>query len=331
MRRLNSVLMVISVLGSSLPGVLAQQKSQIEKAAEKGQNTIIIVDTKGKAEADKKAYGKPDLLFFKDGYVAEAWDLKIEGIGLEYNVLGRDQQKIPKRRQKYEVVNIQFGRTLEDFLNDQKQTKESRSPVVAPAKQQPVRHQEILAGKFYAKQGRYTKWSCTFTSQLNKYYPHARNATEYGTFVLRSVMEQPVSDKVVHKNEVLAKGKYFLYAPETFGNTDWVLNLTEVSYTENDISPRQSIYTERLRDEVFILKLSKDFNVFHLEWANQEGWQWTSPTQQTFYRAESKVKVSAKTPREKLNAARQIIWKAQNGKAQNGKTENGKLVKTGKD
>lgn len=310
----------------AIGGTTFAQETKIQKAAEKGANKIIVVDSRGKKEADKKALGKPDLLFFKDGFVAEAWDLKLVGIMLEYNVLRGDGEKVVKRRQKYEVVNIQFGRTLQDFIDAQEQAKTSQTPVVAPAKKQPIRQQELLAGKFLAKQGRYTKWSFTFTSELNKYYPSARNATEYGIFALRSRMEQAVSAKEVHKNDVIAKGKYFLYAPGTFGNTDWVLNLTDVSYTENDISPRQSIYTERLRDEVFILKLSKDYNVFHLEWANQEGWQWTSPTQQTFYRskqagtagtapkdtkasarAQSTGKRSTQNTSEKIARARRLI------------------------
>lgn len=259
-----------------------QVTTPAERAAARGQNKIIVVKTPG-----KPVDVKPDLLFYKDGRIFEVFDLTIQRQSVRYTYYDENEQPFTRDDHKHRILAIQFSRTLKDYLADQNLPEEPATPAVAPAEKQPVKKEEVLAGTYFARQGRFTRWTATFTSQLHKYYEHARNATEYGTFVIKSHMLQPVPGEERHENEVLAKGQYFLYAPGVFGNENWVLNLTRVAYTEHDISPRRSIYTERLRDEIFILNLSRDRNVFSLEWANQEGWQWTSPTQQTFYRARS--------------------------------------------
>ncbi len=263
-----------------------------ERAATKGANKILVIPPKGKPVGVK-----PDLLFYKDGRIIEAWDLTVKRQAVDYTYYGADDKRFERRDTKHRILAIQFGRTLQDYLKEQNQAEKPATPVVAPAKKQPVKKKEVLAGTYFAKQGRFTKWTATFTSQIHKYYTSAKNATEYGTFLIKSHMFQPTAEDKTHESEVIAKGQYFLYAPGVFGNKNWVLNLTKVSYTENDISPRASVYTERLRDEVFIVNLSKDGNVFNLEWANQEGWQWVSPTQQTFYRAKpTRTQVGSNRP-----------------------------------
>lgn len=274
----------LTVVVALVCGRAGAEETPIEKAAAAGKNPIIVVEADRPAES---ALGRPDLLFLKDGRVLEVWALRMEGPILGYHLRGEDGELASRTRAKYEVVAIQPGRSLEDYRKDQEQASAPDEPLVTRARKQPVRHEEVLAGRFAARQGRSTRWLFTFKSELNKYYEYAQNATEYGTFVLRSHNRQEDGGELLHESETIAKGRYFLYAPGVFGNEDWVLNLSRVSYSENDLFPHQSMYTEKLQDEVFLLKLARDRNVFHLEWANHEGWQWTSPTQQTFYRIDA--------------------------------------------
>lgn len=278
--------LVVAVVGALQTAPVAAE-NPIAEAAARGDNPIFVV-TPG-ATPSKNASGeksatssprRPDLLTLKDGRMIEAWNLRIVGDRLVFIVKKRGQEKGLQLARK-DVASLQMQRSLADVQAEERARSErARHPIVSSRRRQPVRQREILAGRFVAHQGRFTDWTFTFNSDINKYYEHAANATEYGTFVLRNRMHQPGA----HKSEVRAKGKYFLYAPGVFGNKDWILNLSEVSYTERNISPRRSIYTERLTDEVFVLNLSRDNKVFHLEWANQPGWSWSSPTQQTFYR-----------------------------------------------
>jgi len=281
------VTVFVTILGASQTAPVAAE-NPISEAAARGENPIFVVDdlaqstdSKQPANHEKRTEtptGRPDLLTLKNGSLVEAWDLRIVGDRLEC-VVKKGNRERALRVPRNQVASVQMQRTIAD-VHGAEDSERERPPIVTSRRRQPVRHREILAGRFGAQQGRFTDWSFTFTSEINKYYPHAANATEYGTFVLRNRMHQPGN----HRSEVKAKGKYFLYAPGVFGDKSWILNLSEVSYTERNISPRRSVYTERLNDEVFVVKMTRDHQVFHLEWANQEGWNWTSPTQQTFYR-----------------------------------------------
>ncbi|MBI4584653.1 MAG: hypothetical protein HY717_11615 [Planctomycetes bacterium] len=267
-------------------GALAlAQESPIEKAAASGKVKILQAE-------EKPVSNLPDLIIFKAGRVTEVRGLKIQGEEVEYQAQALNGIWRRERRSKSQIQSILIGKTLAEYRAEISVRPTPQPRAVESARQQPARHEEVVAGKFTAQQGRFTRWTFTFNQELNKYYPFAEEATEYGTFKIRSHYLKPVGRGDFEENEVIAKGKYFLYAPGVFGNQDWVLNLSNVTYTENDIAPKSSLYTERLSDEVFIVKFAPDRKVFHLEWANQGGWQWTSPTQQTFYRVVEPAKLA---------------------------------------
>ncbi len=274
----------LALAGFSGAALIAQE-SPIEKAAASGKVKILQVE-------EKPAAGLPDLIIFKAGRVAEVRGLKIQGEEVEYQAQALNGIWSRERRSKSQIQSILIGKTLADYRAEISVRPRLQPRAVESARQQPARHEEVLSGKFTAQQGRFTRWTITFNQELNKYYPFAEEATEYGTFKIRSHYLKPVGRGEFAENEVIAKGKYFLYAPGVFRNRDWVLNLSNVTYTENDIAPKSSLYTERLGDEVLIVKFAPDRKVFHLEWANQGGWQWTSPTQQTFYRVEEPTKLA---------------------------------------
>ena len=268
------------------------ERTPMEKAATLGKNPVWDARDSG---ARVTSPSSPDVVSLTDGRLLEVWNLKIFRDRVTYETIRHGKSaKISTSKQR--VVALHLQTTREEYLR-----KVGPPEGVAPVTdrdRQPVQHREILAGSFGARQGKFTDWSFSFTSQVNRYFDHVTNATEYGTFVLRNRMSQP-TEEGLHENKVTARGKYFLYAPGVFGNKDWILNLTNVSYTELNRRPRKSIYTDRLTDEVFILKLSRDENIFQLQWANQPGWQWTSPTQQTFYRVPTREELQAANVRHK--------------------------------
>jgi hypothetical protein len=275
------VLLAITVSVASVPffagGGLHAQTSPIEKAATAGRIKIVRAPSAAPA-------GPPDLLFFPAGRIEEAWDLAISGATVSFRKRGADGGYVDESVPKSELRSILIGRTLESYLAEAARTAAPEPVEVTEAEKQPAPRAEILAGRFAAMQGRYTRWTFSFMSEINKYYADAENATEYGVFFLRSHQRRPVGETGVQENEVIARGKYFLYAPGTMSNDEWVLNLSSVVYIENDISPRKTFFSDRLPDEVFIVKLSRDGRVMDLKWANHAGWQWSAPVEQTYYR-----------------------------------------------
>ena len=263
----------------SVNTVFAQQ-SPIEEAATKGGIRILT-------DKPRAFTSPPDLLHLKGSgkIVVEAWSLSIDGDVLRYRVLDRNGRWYKESRSKSEVASISIGRHYEDYKAQEEAKNTPPEPVrVSRAEKKPVKKQEILAGTFRANQGRYTKWTLTFSSEVNKYYDHADGATEYGLFHIYSHHRKPDQKSGYHENKVTAKGQYFLYAPGVVGNDEWVLNLTRATYSENDISPRNTSFSDRLQDEVLIVKFTRDGRTLELDWANQSGWQWASPVQQTYRR-----------------------------------------------
>jgi hypothetical protein len=276
---------LLALLGS-LP--LAAQESPIEKAATGGGIRILTGETAAPS-------GTPDLVRFKHGRVAEVWNLSVQGDRVTF--LSRDERLgwREEAHSKTKIRAIEPGRSLDELRREQAQLLLQAPPKITAAEKRPTPKQEILAGRFIAKQGDHTRWSFRFTHEHHKYYTHAEDATEYGQFLLRSYRFETNGDRVLTESEVVAKGKYFLYAPGAIGNDDWVLNLSSVVYIENDIEPQKTYFSERLPDEVFLVKFAPDGKVFHLAWANHSGWQWTAPVEQTFYRSGTSPAVPAST------------------------------------
>ena len=261
--------------------VLAQTKtSPIEKAASSGRIRVLV-------DRPAAVRSPPDLLHLKGNakVVVEAWSLSIDEDVLRYRVLDSNGRWYKESRSKGEVASISIGRHYHDYKAEQETLNTRPEPVrISRAKKRPVKKQEVLSGTFVANQARYTKWTLTFACEINKYYEHADGATEYGLFRIHSHHRKPDQSRGYHENEVTVKGQYFLYAPGVVGNDDWVLNLTRATYCENDISPRKACFSDRLQDEVLIVKLSRNGRTLKLDWANQSGWQWASPIQQTYSR-----------------------------------------------
>ena len=259
---------------------LSAQESAIEKAATSGK--IKIIRTKTETPS-----GSPDLLFFKNGAIVEAWNLNLSKNIISFVSQDRNGRWSRESQPRSKLLTIRINQTMEEHIKLEEESRKKPEPVeITSAKHQPIQRRDIISGKFFARQGKYTWWTFKFISELNKFYEHSEEATEYGQFQIRSHYIKPDGKGGVYENEVIARGRYFLYSPGSMGNKDWVLNLTKATYIENDISPRVAFITERLSDEVLIVKFSKDRRSFNLEWANYSGWQWTSPIQQTYYRAD---------------------------------------------
>ncbi len=267
----------VAAVAIAAAGPVGAQQSPIERAATAGRIRII--------RPTRTLTGPPDLLVLKNGQLVEAWGLGVSGDRISFRTRDARGTWFGDSVSKTTVATIHIGRSrLEHEALEAARTTPVEPPRVEIAEEQPVRKLEVLSGKFLAKQGKFTNWTFSFSSELNKYYTFAEDATEYGQFMLRSYHQKPGLGGRSQENEVIAKGKYFLYAPGSIGNEDWVLNLSNVVYIENDISPRRTFFSDRLPDEVLIVKFSEDGRVMQLRWANHSGWQWTAPVQQTYYR-----------------------------------------------
>ena len=142
----------------------------------------------------------------------------------------------------------------------------SRTQKIRRARKQPVAKQSVMAGTHNGWQDRNTRWKFTFRSEVNKPLTHTEDATEYGRFVLESEHRMPGGG---YANRTRAFGQYYLFAPNTVNNTEWVLNLIEVSYSETDYAGQETrLQTTSLIDDTLIVEFAESGDRFRLYWSN---------------------------------------------------------------
>ena len=208
----------------------------------------------------------PDVVSLKDGRTMEAYFLEVYGDWLVFYVKETERSWLKEEVPRSEVKGVEFHQYLD------RDPLEPRT--IERASKQPVLKDDILSGAFTGKQGRYTDWSITFRSEIEKFRKGAEDATEYGSVEVESRFYQEVDGKVIDHG-IRARGSYYLYAPGTVNNKEWVLVLAEMVHSEIDRSPEKGWYTESIPDETFILYFSPQKDSFRLEWSNVGEWSWT--------------------------------------------------------
>lgn len=217
----------------------------------------------------------PDVMTLKDGRRLEAYFLATYRHKVVYYL--RVDERLWER---HVIPNDQVaGIEKRQYLDEDPLAV----PTVRRASKQPVPKGEILAGEFVGHQGRHTSWRLTFHSQNNKARAFAEDATEFGDFSAVSRFRQKVVGKAL-AHEVTARGQYFLYAPGTANNADWLLVLNGITINDTDLAPHRSIGTEIIPQEAFIVDLSPDHGAFRLDWANIGSQTWSALTQVTYRR-----------------------------------------------
>ncbi len=235
----------------------------------------------------------PDVITLKGGVKREAYFLNVYGDRFVYYVKETARTWLREEVQRTEVESVDFSQYLDqDPVAPRK---------VERARKQPAVKNDVLSGVFRASQGRGTRWTASFQSELDKFLEYSEDATDYGTVELESSFVQQVERDLppavlprgstrggrdscavwprktfTRSHEVRAKGKYYLYAPGTVNNEDWVLVLSEVIQSEIDHGRDTSIFTTVIPDETFIVAFSPEKDTFRLAWSNVGGWTWSS-------------------------------------------------------
>lgn len=182
-----------------------------------------------------------------------------------------------------EVRSIDPGRHLE------------RDPVGATvirrATKQPVVKEDLLAGVFHGRRGRFAAWRIVFQSDVDKIVAYSEDATEFGRFTAESTYHQPLPGErrkpIAHATR--ATGTYHLYRPHTISNKDWVLVVTDVIQNQTDYQGHRTLDQRVIPREAFIVNFDGNPNEpggagFRLEWANIGSSTWAALTQVRFTR-----------------------------------------------
>lgn len=209
----------------------------------------------------------PDVITLRGGIRLEAYFLEIYGSWLVFYVKETADSWLKEEVPRSEVASIEFDSYLD---RDPVEPREIRR-----AAKQPVPKQEILSGAFTATQGRYTSWKITFKSEVSKFEDFSEDATEYGSVHIESRFHQTIGGEP-RAHDVKVDGKYYLYAPGTVNNKDWVLVLSEMVGRQVDRAPTVTMLAERVPDETLILDFSRGRESFTLQWSNLGAWTWTS-------------------------------------------------------
>jgi hypothetical protein len=217
----------------------------------------------------------PDVVTLKDGTQHEAYWLRAFGNRLVFYVKETETSWLREEVSRGDVAEVRFGEYLD---RDPLETKP-----IEPARKQPVPKSDLLNGVFAATLGRNGSIAASFASEIDKAIPYAEDATDHGAFELESRMSQG-DFRGAWSHCVRATGKYFLYAPNTIRNREWVLTLTQVVHSELDRTWDTSVETNFVPDETFILRFAPGKDEFRLEWSNQGNWTWAALTQVTFHR-----------------------------------------------
>ncbi len=212
----------------------------------------------------------PDVLVLEDGRRVEAYFLQAYGDRFVYyekegdRVWGR--AAIPRSH----VRTVLRGEYLE---------RDPVAPAIRIGAKQPVRKSDVLSGSFSGKQDRWTTWRFRFYSESHKPGTYTEDATEFGSFVLESWRERGP-----YRGSTWSTGTYFLYAPRTVNNEDWVLVLEEISHVERDRTDHRSWLTGSVPNDTLIVKFSADGDRFGLLWSNLSSGTWSALPQVEFQR-----------------------------------------------
>jgi hypothetical protein len=235
----------------------------------------------------------PDVLTLKGGQRVEAYFLNVYGDRLVYYVKETDRSWLREETLRSEVETIDFQQYLD---------KDPVAPrKVERARKQPARKLDLLSGVFRGQIGRDTYWTLSFQSELDKYLEFSEDATDYGTIEIETSYLQRVEEglppsllprgstqggkteyyrwprsRFARSHEVHAVGKYYLFAPGSIANDDWVLTVAGVIQSEVDHGRDTSLFTTEVPDETFMLYFNPEKSTFRLEWSNVGGWTWTS-------------------------------------------------------
>ena len=200
----------------------------------------------------------PDVITLKGGVKREAYFLSVYGDRLVYYIKETSRSWLREEVQRSEVEAIDF----EQYLP----TDPVLPRKIERAEKQPSKKDDLLSGVFTARQGRRIEWMASFQSEIDKYLEYSEDATDYGSVELASKFIDSVDaelpdelipqggrqygkyNTVTTKREaylrthaVKATGKYYLYAPGSIHNEDWVLVLAAVIQTEVDHSGRETL------------------------------------------------------------------------------------------
>ncbi|MGQ9589697.1 MAG: hypothetical protein ACUVYA_05310 [Planctomycetota bacterium] len=226
----------------------------------------------------------PDVVVLKDGTELEAYFLEAYGDWFVFYVKETANSWLKEEIPRAYVEKVDFGQYLpRDPIEP---------PSIEPARKQPVPKEEVLAGVFEGSSGRATRWRISFRSEIDAHRDHAEDATEYGEVEVRSDSCQELGG-TRYAHGTRAEGRYFLYAPGTVNNREWVLVLSDIVHSTIERSPEAGFFTERIADETFILRFDREEDAFRLEWSNLGNWSWVSLVGVRFERA---AEASPKTP-----------------------------------
>lgn len=230
----------------------------------------------------------PDVVVLKDGTELEAYFLEAYGDWLVFYVKETATSWVKEEIPRAYVEKIDFWQYLpRDPIEP---------PSIEPARKQPVPKEEVLAGVFEGASGRATRWRISFRSTVDAHRDHSEDATEYGEVEVRSDSSQDLGG-IRYAHGTRAEGRYFLYAPGTVNNREWVLVLSEIVHSTIERSPEAGFSTERIPDETFILRFDPGKDSFRLAWSNVGNWSWTSLVGVRFERvAEASPKAPERSP-----------------------------------
>lgn len=241
----------------------------------------------------------PSVVTLKGGVRREAYFLSVYGERVVYYVKETDTSWLKEEVAREEIESIDFDEYLE---------KDPTLPrKIEPARKQPARKDDLLAGVFTARQGRRFEWTAIFSSEIDKALDFAEDATDYGVFELQSTFVDTASEDLppellprgggyntllgrregrhFRAHSVKTRGRYFLFAPGAINNDEWVLVLSGGEQREVDRSGREtSLLVSQVPDEVFILYFSPSRRAFELAWSNVGTRNWSSPVGPRFER-----------------------------------------------
>jgi hypothetical protein len=218
----------------------------------------------------------PDVITLKDGRKLEAYFLNIYGDSFVFYVKETERSWLREVVSRSDVAAVDFHQYLDEDPVAPKR--------IEAARKQPVAQDDFLSGVFAGAQGRHTRWKLTFQSEIDQVLDYTEDATDYGAVELESTFSQRAGNDV-RSHEVHRSGKYYLFAPGTIHNQEWVLLLSEVVEREVDRRGQEtSLFTTVIPDENFVLYFSPERDSFQLRWSNLGAWAWSSLTQVTFQR-----------------------------------------------
>ena len=219
--------------------------------------------------------GVPDVIRLKDGSEIEAYFLNVYRDWYVFYIKETETSWLREEVPRSEIASVEEYQYLdEDPLAPRK---------IVAARKQPAAKEDRLSGVFTATQGRHIKWRITFESEIDLYAAWSEDATDYGRVIVESKSDARSSaTRLTHRAE--ARGRYYLYAPHTVNNEDWVLIIAGAIQKATQYGSEKTLSTNTVPDETFILYFSPEKDTFRLAWSNLGGWTWAALTRLSFRR-----------------------------------------------